>query len=130
MKRVLVIVVVIFTAIFSVSCSNNSDEDSYDYQEGYNLGYEEGYDEGYSDGLYEGTEIAKEDIYDEYYLDDYDWMMDNVVFYTDAGECYHKKYCRTIEDSSIYVSYPEDAQKYGYRECSICFIDEPRIEKD
>lgn len=95
---------------------------TYLYDEGYSDGHNDGYDSGYDSGYSEGKLDAYWDFQGEYEgLEEYSWMMDNVVFTTRTGDCYHKITCQYAQDRTIYVSFINAAESDGYRPCSFCF---------
>ncbi|MBR2620096.1 MAG: hypothetical protein IKC98_04615 [Firmicutes bacterium] len=75
--------------------------------------YDEGYEAGENDGYW--------NFCDDYeHLDEYEWMLDNIVFTTRTGDCYHAIYCQYAQDREIWVHFVDGAIDAGYRPCSFC----------
>ena len=95
---------------------------------GYHTGYEEGkqvnagaYDKGYDAGYEDGEDEGYWKFCDEYeHLGDYEWMLENIVFTTRTGDCYHAVYCQYVRDREVWVHFVEGAASDGYRPCSVC----------
>ncbi len=90
---------------------------------------EDGSDE-YNRGYYDGYEDGRNSMYEDYDIDDYEWLLENVVFYTGNDGYYHKSYCNLISEADVYVAYYFDAEDDGYNPCPECHIEEPRLNKD
>lgn len=112
-KRRKILFIILTLQLLLCSCGlheNCGDYTQTDLDEAYEEGYEEGYDEAYYD------------FYEEYEdLDNYTWMLDNIVFTTRTGECYHKASCHYVQNTQVWVNFVNGAEDSGYRPCSYCF---------
>lgn len=120
MKKIFTILLSLLL-LFSLSgCDIHKDCGEY-FQADLDDSYEEGYDEGYDVGYDEGGLAAMDLIEDEFPdLESYQWMMDNIVFTTRTGECYHKITCHYVENTQVWVYFTNGAEDEGYRPCSYC----------
>lgn len=108
-----------YGADYDKAYDTGTDNQIYEYEQSKEI-YDEGYSDGYSDG--------RDSAFDDYYLEDYEWMTKNVIFTTSEKDYYHRVYCEDISDCDIWVDFVEGAESNGYIKCPKCCID-PEIKK-
>ena len=133
MKKKWLALILCAICVLFVGC--NTDEDMQEqYDLGYGAGYDAGMQDGYDKGVDEGYNKGYSEAYDQGYADAQEDFASNlsernaesdnddleeIVYVTNTGSCYHKENCGYLHSSKISIPLSEAKEKY--RPCSRCF---------